>query len=245
MVDKSDIKEKLNTYFKVVGKVTIHESGIVDVKGNVYLKRGITDFPIQFGEVSGEFFCDHNLLTSLKGSPHTVAGNFRCDNNKLTSLAHAPRHVGGDFCCNNNQLTSLQHAPHILGGTFRCDFNKLTSLQHAPHDVKGLFNCSNNQLQDLTGSPGHVGGGLTCANNPLSSLNGIPEHVGGTLWLNWNPRLSLLRALSAQQVMFFHADIQGAQVASILNKYTQQGKPGAIKAAAELVKAGYKDNARW
>jgi hypothetical protein len=34
-------------------------------------------------------------------------------------------------------------------------------------------------------------------------------------------------------------------VNEIMTKYEGQGKPGAIKAAAELIRAGYKENARW
>jgi hypothetical protein len=34
-------------------------------------------------------------------------------------------------------------------------------------------------------------------------------------------------------------------VSDIIHKYLGQGKAGALKAAAELIKAGYKDNARW
>jgi hypothetical protein len=40
-------------------------------------------------------------------------------------------------------------------------------------------------------------------------------------------------------------DIPVEPVNSIMNKYLGQGKPGAIKCAAELIKAGFKDNARW
>jgi hypothetical protein len=34
-------------------------------------------------------------------------------------------------------------------------------------------------------------------------------------------------------------------VNEIMAKYAGQGKSGAIKAAAELIRAGYKENARW
>jgi len=35
------------------------------------------------------------------------------------------------------------------------------------------------------------------------------------------------------------------QVSTIMNNHAGQGKPGAIKAAVELIRAGYKENARW
>jgi len=35
------------------------------------------------------------------------------------------------------------------------------------------------------------------------------------------------------------------EVAVILNKHVGGGKAGALKCALELIKAGYKENARW
>lgn len=52
-------------------------------------------------EVSGNFNCSNNNLTTLKGTPEKVGGGFNCNDNNLTTLEGAPEKVGGDFYCNN------------------------------------------------------------------------------------------------------------------------------------------------
>ena len=72
------------------------DNGFIDVDGNFNVvnskeiigTKGFND--IQFGQVSGNFLCKGNQLTSLKG---------------------APSHVGGDFLCYLNQLISLEGLP--------------------------------------------------------------------------------------------------------------------------------------
>lgn len=88
-------------------KHTIHEDGSISVDGDVNLYRsGLTEIPFNFRHVSGNFYCNYNQLTSLKGSPTNVEGFFNCAENKLTSLEGSPTNVGGDFTCRDNQLTS-------------------------------------------------------------------------------------------------------------------------------------------
>ena len=89
-------------------------------------------------------------------------------------------------------------------------------------------------------------------NNQLTSLEGLPETLKGVFFVSWNPKLPLLRSLVAKEI-----DLRGDlsftnakygemfQVRDILNKYAGEGKVGALKAAAELIRAGFKDNARW
>jgi len=143
-------------------------NGLVDVDASVNLSYiGLLKLPLQFGKVTGNFYCDSNKLTSLEGAPKTVEGNFYCDSNKLTSLEGAPKTVEGNFNCVNNQLTSLEGAPKCVEGNFYCDSNKLTSLEGAPKCVEGNFYCYNNQLTTLEGAPKCVEGNFNCVNNPL------------------------------------------------------------------------------
>jgi len=151
----------------------------------------------------------------------TVEGNFRCQFTNLASLVGAPHHVDGHFLCSHSELTSLEGAPKHVGGQFNCDHNKLHSL---------------------LGAPKHVGGTFDCEYNWLTSLEGVPEHVGDEFWCTWNPELPVLRLLT---YAYLHMDNAPQPVSDIMHKYTGQGKPGAIKAAAELIRAGYKGNARW
>ena len=74
-------------------------------------------------EVTGNFDCSQNNLTSLEGSPKIVGGDFYCYRNKLISLEGGPEYVAIDFDCYNNKLTSLEGAPVKVGGDFDCESN--------------------------------------------------------------------------------------------------------------------------
>jgi hypothetical protein len=112
---------------------TLNGDGSIDVDGDVDLSyQGLSELPLKFGIVSGNFYCYGNQLTSLRGAPREVRGDFYCNNNKLTSLRGAPREVGGHFSCSDNQLTSLEGAPGEVGVNFYCHNNQLTSLEGAP-----------------------------------------------------------------------------------------------------------------
>jgi hypothetical protein len=131
----------LKKHFDVDGTSTINNQGLVDVIGNVSWESKLTELPVKFGHVSGEFSCGHRQLTSLTGAPHSVDGSFSCIGNQLTSLAGAPESVGGYFGCSYNQLKSLDGAPHSVGSDFRCIGNPLTSLTGAPTSIGGEFYC--------------------------------------------------------------------------------------------------------
>jgi hypothetical protein len=66
--------------------------------------------------------------------------------------------------------------------------------------------------------------------------------VGVDFWLDYSPDLPLLRLLNYAQFSIQNAPTKLAQ---IMKKYRGQSKAGAIKCAAELIRAGYKENARW
>jgi len=83
-------------------------NGVVDVNGDVHLDdKGLTKIPLNFGAVSGDFWCSNNKLKSLEGCPSHVGGNFWCSYNKLTSLEGCPSQVGGDFWCSNNPVHNI------------------------------------------------------------------------------------------------------------------------------------------
>ena len=97
---------------------TINDDGTIDVNGNVNLSsKGLTELPLVFNKVSGDFDCGVNKLTSLKGSPRWIGGGFYCDHNQLTSLEFSPDYVGGSFWCSNNQLTD-NYCDVEIGGYF-------------------------------------------------------------------------------------------------------------------------------
>ncbi len=141
----------------VRGTFDVDENGLVNVDGVVGISsKGLTEFPVKFGTVSGIFSCYGNNLTSLEGAPSIVRGWFDCSNNpNLTSLVGAPSKVW-DFYCSNNNLTSLEGAPEV-DWYFYCSNNNLTSLVGAPKEVRDFY-CNGNNLTSLVGAPKEVRG---------------------------------------------------------------------------------------
>lgn len=119
---------------------------------------------------------------------------------------------------------------------------KVAQLPVEFDDINGHFNCEDNYLTSLKGAPVQTGLYFSCKNNPLESLKGLPLKVGALCWVTWTPQLPLLRLL---QLTWIRLPEAPQAVDDIINKYLGQGKSGALKCAAELIKAGYRDNARW
>jgi hypothetical protein len=130
---------------------TVNDDGTIDVNGTVNLDNvKLTELPLSFNKVSGDFFCRFNQLTTLKGSPRWVGGDFSCYDNRLPSLEFSPDYVGRDFDCNDNDLSDLVGSPKQVGNSFYCGCNK--------------------QLNNPKGCPEKIGRTFACTNTPLSSI---------------------------------------------------------------------------
>jgi hypothetical protein len=230
-MDITQIRVLMVRHFDVDGSFTIDPvTGVVDVKGHMIMKSyaaqspTFSQLPVQFGHVTGDFWCEFKDLTTLMGAPDHVGGSFRCEGNDLTTLEGAPTHVGGRFKCSTNKLVSLKGGPKTVLGTFDCEANLLTNL---------------------IGAPEHVGQDFACPDNPLKSLQGAPDQINDQMILEYSPGLPVLRTLVAKRgCLLLNAP---AEIRHILNdvKFKGQGKAAAIACAAELVRAGFKGNARW
>ncbi len=97
---------------------TINSDGSIDVDGDVDISplriraqhlpnQELKKLPLKFGEVTGNFDCSYNQLTTLEGAPRSVWGDFNCSDNKLTTLEGAPESVGGNFLCYWNLLCHI------------------------------------------------------------------------------------------------------------------------------------------
>lgn len=201
----------------------INQDGSIDVYGNVFLyKKGLTELPLRFNIVTGNFNCRNNKLTNLKHCPVEVGGDFDCSHNKLQSLINSPKVVVGIFDCTGNYINSLKYLPRILSNGLKCSYNKLNSLNHIPEQL-GFLECSNNRLKtleylsdckinnhiiitgnhlvSLDGAPSTVHGDFKCSFNKLISLRGIPNVINGNLFIDNN----LLRDLD-----YFPGSLNGA-----------------------------------
>ena len=98
---------------------TINDDGSIDVVGNVNLwYHELTELPLTFNRINGDFRCSNNRLTTLKGCPRWVSGYFSCANNKLTSLKFSPDYVGDFFSCEYNNLTHNYCETEIMGNFY-------------------------------------------------------------------------------------------------------------------------------
>jgi hypothetical protein len=228
MVDKADIARRLWRYYNLAqGAYTIHDDGTVDVQGNVRLWTAPTNrLMVNFGVVSGTFVCDKSALESLEGAPREVGRDFSCKGNLLTSLQDAPKKVGGSFICSSNRIESLEHGPQTVGKNYYCASNQLKNLQGAPRVVSGVFSCDMNDLESLEGSP---------------------DKVGEWFLFTYKSDLPLLRTLVARAAVFAVPNEPAGEVYRILNdkRWMGHGKAKSMMCAAELIRAGFKENARW
>jgi len=92
-----------------------NEDYSIDVEGNVILySKKLTEIPIQFNKVVGDFDCGFNKLTSLEGCPR-AAEDFCCTHNQLTSLKGCPGYTKKSFYCGLNYLTSFEGISKNIG----------------------------------------------------------------------------------------------------------------------------------
>ncbi|MCK9475613.1 MAG: hypothetical protein M0R46_06835 [Candidatus Muirbacterium halophilum] len=155
----------------------INEDDSIDVDGVVDLSHEkLKVLPLKFRNVSREFDCNSNQLTTLEGSPQNVGGNFKCNDNQLTTLEGAPQRVGGEFDCSYNKLTSLVGSPKSVGGGFYSYNNQLISLVGSPQSVGGYFYCNGNNLTSLEGAPKRVGDVFWCDSNNLKNIDYLPKY---------------------------------------------------------------------
>lgn len=131
--------------------------------------------------------------------------------------------VAGAFIVTNMDLVSLEGGPSQVGAGYFAGDNNLENLMHAPEQVPGYFSIQN---------------------NPLVSLEGWPAQGVRECTLTYSAHLPLLRCLQTTNQIHV-VNYPPPEINQILNKYKDQGKAGALRAAAELVKSGFKENARW
>jgi hypothetical protein len=162
-----------------------------------------------------------------------VQGKFNCDKCELESLENAPHTVTDNFSCYGNFLESLQGGPSAVGessmggGSYSCSINFLKNFEAAPTQFTGYFV-----------AVGQMGEGLT-------SVAGLPPDAR-QVDITYQKQLPMLKLLNQQSVhvrQSLTADLH--PITDILDKYKQQGKPGAIRAAADMIRAGFRENARW
>jgi hypothetical protein len=144
--------------------------------------------------------------------------------------------ISENFICADNKLTTLENAPTIVGNSYR-----------------GTFNCSNNNLTTLEHMPKRVTGWFSCVANPLISLKGIElDSDLEDVMLSYQPNLPLLRLLVTNHSVEIYQENNHLKfqpnIQDIFNHHIKTYsniKERIIKCQYALIKAGFKENAKW
>jgi hypothetical protein len=166
---------------------------------------------------------------SIENGLVSCTGNVKLRHWQLVSKSPVQfKSVGGNFLCHDNQLTSLTGAPQSVGGNFLCHDNQLKSLAGAPRVVGGWFDCSGNRW--------------------LESLTGAPHLIDGKFYLTYADNLPLLPLLNISGVTEFvfwrHNEPTNQNLSVILTRWANTGTRGMVPCAMEMIKAGYRSNAK-
>jgi hypothetical protein len=139
----------------------------------------------------------------------------------------------------------------IFGSFITITNGGLVSLVGSPKRVDKNFYCFRNKITTLIGGPITVGGNYNVSRNPVNSLDGIPESIQGDLVIDYYRDLPIIRLLKVKNVTGIHlysrmgdSEDDVRRIEEIVNRYLGKGRGGALQCAAELVKAGFKGNAR-
>jgi hypothetical protein len=129
---------------------TINDDFSIDVDGDVDLSYLVlSNIPLKFNRVRGNFRVNNNNLTSLIGCPQWIGGNFSIFFNELSSLKFFPSYLGGNLYCYDNNLTSLEGLSKYIGGYIQCRDNKIWNFVGIPDSFRDEFYCDGNPIFNI------------------------------------------------------------------------------------------------
>jgi len=198
-------------------------------------------------------------IKQLIDTNFTIKGKFKVNPNGVVD-------VDGDVECKDNfESGQLPINFGVVTGTFNVAYGGLSTFKGSPHTVGGDFVSQLNHTATLDGAPTKVGGFFHISFNsvPITNMNALPQSIGhaaafseAAVTIPWSENLGLLRLITndigyANSSTKPPLDLEHApkELFDILMKYIGKTTPEARRAAAvqctlELIRAGYKSNAR-
>jgi hypothetical protein len=156
--------------------LTLNSDRTYDYKGDLDFfelsLKSLTEIPIKFRKVKGNFWCSNNQLISLQGAPLEVGGRFWCSRNKLISLQYAPSTVGVSFFSLNNSLLSKK-CLSVVKGEFNAEKNPFSITDKVIETVKLMTN--EQQISELNFFRAHDQKAFEMMNNLLINKNLLKE----------------------------------------------------------------------
>lgn len=169
-------------------------------------------------------------LKSLEGCPETLT-TLICPKNKLTNFIGGPKEIKDNFFADQNPFTSFLGSPEIVGREYAVTVNGNRMIQ----SLEGLP-----KRADTIVIPNTI---VTCANanKYIEHVNAIHfdfrydmKHVPSHL-------LSLLLIPGIKNIVF---DDHDHPLSVIMNKHIGTGRKGLMACQAELMKAGFPQQAK-
>lgn len=121
---------------RIEGTFTINDDLSVSVDGDVVMSgKNLSEIPVNFRDVSGDFDCSFNKLKTLKNSPKIVGKNFFCDTNRLITLKGCPEKVGERFVATHNNISSLSDYTTYALGVSNFSQNPISDITTLPYTV--------------------------------------------------------------------------------------------------------------
>jgi len=150
MIDIEKLIDILQCYNISCGDVDVLDDDSIDVNSSVSLYNySLSELPLKFNMIYGDFNCSNNKLTTLDKFPKYIQGNLNCSFNSISSLSGMPL-VEGSIDFSNNNITSLRGCPEIVKGYLDISSNNLRSLKGCSKVIEGNFLCSyNKKLKNL------------------------------------------------------------------------------------------------
>jgi hypothetical protein len=211
--------KKLKQYFRISGHIRKKPDGYYidgDCVRDFHTMHELMNIPVKIAYVRTNF--------SVEG----------CSN--LSNLENGPEEVG-DFTCDSSSIESFKYGPKIVNKTMYC--------------------CQCPFLSSLDGFPEYIADDAIMCFNPLLPLGwDFPyiNNIGRRLYISYHKDLPLLRLLSPDyknSKIYVQwgglANEEEEQVKGILSKYDNNPtwKKSVVDCQYELIKAGFKGNAKW
>lgn len=195
--------------------------------------KPIEDFE-QWFRVSGRWWTDETDLENviihvqgdvkLKWQVHVIPDNLR--------IPYTFGEVSGNFDCHACMIKDLTGCPQKVGGNFNAGWNPILTLKGSPKWVGGNYN-----VQECV---------------DLYNVSDVATHVGGEFVVGWRKHMGMIRPLMYSSRINLQKppqystwdDIHDMQlVQTVFDEQAGTGKAGALKAAGELIRMGYKSTA--
>lgn len=148
---KNEVVEILKE-FKTVDlfNYEVHDDLSISINGDVDLSnKKLTQLPVSFNIIKGNFSCSHNNLISLKGAPKKVSNTFSANHNKIIFLKDLPQCP--EIFLGHNNIKSLDNIPEetkFLDLSFNnINLISVQLMQQNNYKIESI-NLSNNKIID-------------------------------------------------------------------------------------------------